>query len=118
MGARQLHPGELFGLVGDFFTQSTSSTEVQAAQKKMLIVLRPMGAGAICLKDRGDDSTLRSALERNNVRNQAAMKEMIASIEAAGGMSKSEKDFLDRRAYSEARVSWAPGPRWNVYATD
>jgi hypothetical protein len=31
------------------------------------------------------------------------MLRLIALIEAAGGMSKSEKDHLDRRAYLEAR---------------
>lgn len=103
VGARQLHPGGIRGLLGDFITGAQSSPEIQALHNKMLVALRPMGAGAICLKEHSDDVNLKNALESYNSRNQAAMKKLIASIEAAGGMSKSEKDLLDRQAFREAR---------------
>lgn len=103
VGARQIHPGGILGLLGDFFTEASSSSEIQALHDKFLIALRPMGAGAICIKEHGDDGRLRGALESYNSRNQAAMKKLVASIEATGGMSKSEKDLLDRQAFREAR---------------
>lgn len=102
VGARQLHPGGIRGLLGDFITGASSTAEIQALHDKMLIALRPMGAAAICLKERGDDAKLRGALESYNNRNQAAMRRLVASVEAAGGMSKSEKDLLNRQASREA----------------
>ncbi len=101
VGARQLHPGGIRGLLTDFNTEASSSDEVRAFHTKMLNALRPMGAGALCLQEY-DDAELRGALEDYNNRNQAAMRNLINSIEAAGGLSKSEKDLLDRQALREA----------------
>ena len=103
VGARQLHSGGIRGLMEDFFTEKSSKPEIHALRDKILATLRPMGVGLICFKEHGKDAGLRSALESYNKRNQEAMKKLVASIEARGGMSKSEKDLLDRQAYREAR---------------
>jgi hypothetical protein len=103
VGARQLHPGGIRGLLGDFITHEQSNPEIQVLHDTMLVSLKPMGAAAICLKEHSDDANLKNALERYNSRNEGAMIKLIASIEAAGGMSKSEKDLLDRQAFREAR---------------
>ena len=57
----------------------------------------------ICLNEHGNEASLRSALKSYNRRNESSMKRLVASIEAAGGMSRSEKDLVDRKAFREAR---------------
>lgn len=103
VGARQIHPGGIRGLLGDFMTSAQTSSEVEALHDEMLTALKPIGAAALCLKEHSDDPSLRKAIENYNRRNDVAMKDLVASIEAAGGMSRSEKDLLDRQAFREAR---------------
>ena len=103
VGARQLHPGGIWGFIRDFVIESSSNTEVKELRDKMLASLVPVGAAAICLKEQGENAELKDAAINYNNRNQASMQKLVALIEAAGGMSKSEKDFLDRQAYREAR---------------
>ena len=103
VGARQLHPGGIRGLIGNFVTESSSNTEVKALRVKMLASLVPIGAAAICLKEHGGNAELKDSVISYNNRNKAMMQKLVASIEAAGGMTKSEKDLLDRQAYQEAR---------------
>ena len=103
VGARQFHPGGIRGLLGDSITSAQTNPEIQAFHNRMLEALKPIGAGALCLKEHRDDADLRNAIQNYNLRNEVAMKELVSSIEAAGGMSRSEKDLLDRQAFREAR---------------
>ncbi|MDD2933591.1 MAG: hypothetical protein PHO76_06855 [Methylotenera sp.] len=103
VGARQLHPGGIRGLLEDSITSTQTKPEVQTLRDKMLITLKPIGAALLCLKESSDSAELRNAVQNYNHRNDLAMKELVASIKAAGGMSKSEKDLLDRQATREAR---------------
>ena len=103
IGARQLYPGGIRALLGDFITEARSSTEAQVLQNKILNTLKPIGAGLICLKEHNDDPALRIAIESFNSRNENAMKKLIISIRAAGDVSSTEKSLLDRQAMREAR---------------
>ncbi len=103
VGARQLHPGGIRGLIGDFATKSSSNSEVKALSDRMLASLVPIGAAAICLKKHGENADLMDAAVKYNNRNEVAMQEPASEIEAAGGMSHDEKDLLDREGYRSAR---------------
>jgi hypothetical protein len=103
VGARQLHPGGIRGLIGDFVTESSSNQEVKRLRDKMLASLVQIGAAAICLKEYGENAGLKDAVIKYNDRNQAMMHQLVASIQTTGGMSESEKGLLDRQAYREAR---------------
>lgn len=102
VGARQLHPGGIRGLIGDFATKSSSSPEIKALSDRMLASLVPIGAAAICLKEQGENAGLMDAAIKYNSRNEVAMQELVSEIEAAGGMSPDEKDLIDREAYRAA----------------
>lgn len=62
-----------------------------------------MGAAAICIEEVGENAELRESLASFAKRNEVMMKELVAAIEAEGGMSRREKDLVDRQAYREAR---------------
>lgn len=103
IGARQLHPGGIRWLISDFITNSSSNTEVKIFREKILNYLIPIGASAICMKEHGENTELTGAVMNYAERNEAPLKKLIDLAKAAGGMSKSEKDLLDRQAYSESR---------------
>lgn len=103
VGARQLHSGGIRGIVGDFIKESSSNQEIKELRDKMLASLVPVGAAAICLKEHGENVELREAVIAYNNRSRATMEKLVASVKAAGGMSRSEKDLLDRQAYQAAR---------------
>lgn len=103
VGARQLHPGGIRGLIGDFFTESSANSEIKMLRDMMQASLVPIGAAAICLKEHGENAELKDSVIDYNNRNKVMMEKLIALIKAAGGMTKSEKDLLDRQAYREAR---------------
>lgn len=101
VGAQQIHPAGLYGLIRDFSIGLLTSAKVKEPRNRMLASLIPMGAATICLKDYGDSDDLRRAVTDFSLRNQAEMKKLINEIEVAGGMSRAEKDLLDREAYQE-----------------
>lgn len=101
VGAQQIHPAGLYGLIRDFSIGLSTSSEVKEPRDRMLASLIPMGAAAICLKEYGDSVELRSAVADYSHRNQVGMQKLINEIEVAGGMSRAEKDLLDREAYRE-----------------
>lgn len=110
VGARQLHPGGIRGLIGDFITRSSASPEIKALSDRMLASLVPIGAAAICVKEYGEHVDLMDAAVKYNNRNEVAMQELVSETEAAGGMSHDEKDLLDREAYRAARSLIGRGP--------
>lgn len=104
VGARQLHPGGIWGIIRDFAIESTSSREIKGLRDKMLKFFIPIGAAAICLKEYGENEELRSAIINYNNRNEARIQKLDFLIKAEGGMRNSEKDLLDRNAYQNARL--------------
>ncbi|WP_041281958.1 hypothetical protein [Desulfohalobium retbaense] len=102
VGARQIHPRGVRGLLGDLIVSAQSSPEIEAIHDKMLTALKPIGAAALCLKH-SDDPGIHKAVEKYNRRNSAELKKLVNTIKAEGGMSQSEKDLLDRQAMQEAR---------------
>src|SRR3972149_1911255 len=73
VGARQLHPGGIWGFIRDFVIESSSNTEVKELRDKMLASLVPVGAAAICLKEQGENAELKDAAINYNNRNQPGM---------------------------------------------
>jgi hypothetical protein len=61
VGARQLHPGGIRRLIGDFITESSSNPEVKEFRDKILDSLVPVGAAAICSKEHGENKELSDA---------------------------------------------------------
>lgn len=60
----------------------------------------PVGYAALCVKEHGENPALIAAAQSYNARNQAKMTAMLQSIEASGGLTASEKDAVDKYAYS------------------
>lgn len=102
VGARQIHPNGLFGLIGDLFTEASTSAAVKEPRDRMLEALVPLGAAAICLKEYGESAELRSAVESHLRRNKEEVQKLTTRVEDAGGMSRAEKDLLDREGYQAA----------------
>ncbi|MDH5652877.1 MAG: hypothetical protein OEZ39_13555 [Gammaproteobacteria bacterium] len=102
VGARLIHPGGIRGIVGDFIIESNSNPKTQVLRDKMLKSVIPIGAAALCMKKHGEIPGLENAMIKYNKRNESKMKRLISDIEALGGLSKSEKDLLDRMAYRKA----------------
>lgn len=102
VGAQQIHPAGLFGLVRDFTIGLSTSSKVKEPRDRMLATLIPMGAATICLKDYGESVELRRAVTSYSLRNHTGMQKLINEIKVAGGMSRAEKDLLDREAYQES----------------
>jgi hypothetical protein len=103
VGARQFTAGGIRQLIGDFITESSLNPRVKELSDEMLTAFIPIGAAAICLNEYGKNAGLKKASVAYNNRNRAAMERLIASIKAAGGMSNSEKDLVDRKVYQQAR---------------
>jgi hypothetical protein len=102
VGAQQIHPAGLYGLIRDFAIGLSTSSKVKEPRDRMLASLIPMGAAAICLKDYGDSVELRRAVADYSLRNHTGMQKLINEIKVAGGMSRAEKDLIDREAYQES----------------
>ncbi len=60
----------------------------------------PVGYAALCLKEHGENPALMAAAQSYNARNQEKMTAMLQSLEASGGLTASEKDAVDKYAYS------------------
>jgi hypothetical protein len=103
VGAQQIRPGGISGMLRDLAIRSTASQEMRTLQDEMVFALVPMGAAAFCAKEHDNSPDLREAVYNYNLRNEAAMKDFVDSIKAAGNLSQAEKKFIDRRAYREAR---------------
>ena len=102
-GARQLYPGGLWGLAHDVFTEASASPKTEQLRERLVRSLLPIGASALCAKSFGKTAEMSAAVVAFNARNESAMKALVAEIEALGGLSKSEKELVDRTAYREAK---------------
>src|SRR5574337_720881 len=102
-GVQQFAPGGIRGLVRDWFIELSSTPAADKLSDQMVASLAPVGAAAICLEEHGGNENIKDAVIGYNKRNQTAMLKLVASIKAAGGMSNSEKDLTDRKAYRQAR---------------
>ncbi|MDH5433593.1 MAG: hypothetical protein OEY19_06575 [Gammaproteobacteria bacterium] len=102
VGARLIHPGGIKGIITDFFIESNSNSKTQELRDEMLESFIPIGAAMLCMKKHGKITGLENAIIEYNNRNESEMKRLISDIEALGGLSKSEKDLLDRMVYSKA----------------
>ncbi len=102
VGARQLHPGGIWGIARDAFSEKSSNPRTEQLREKLLKSLLPIGASAMCMKRFGENPDIAAAAAAYNARNDIAMKNLIAEIEALGGLAASEKDLLDRKAYRAA----------------
>jgi hypothetical protein len=60
----------------------------------------PAGYAALCVKEHGENPALMAAAQSYNVRNQEKMTIMLQSLEASGGLTASEKEAVDKYAYS------------------
>ena len=103
VGARQLHPGGILGLIGDALTEPSSNSKTEQLRDSLLRSLIPIGASAICMETFSENADIEAAAVAYNARNESEMKSLVAKIEALGGMSKDEKHLLDRKAYRAAR---------------
>jgi hypothetical protein len=103
-GLRFYRPGGVTSIATDAVTESSMSPELTRLGVRILTSLKPIGAAAICLKESGDNPALRRAALEYNRRNKRAMERLLKEVTAAGGLTSSQKDLLDRQAYREART--------------
>lgn len=101
IGARMLHPEGVRGIISDATAEVTSNQE-QGDRQEMMRYLTTLGAAAMCIKNHGDNEMLSNAVKDYNSRNSNAANELVQRIKESGGMSRAEKDLVDRQAYREA----------------
>lgn len=102
VGARQIHSGGIWGIIGDSVTEASTDPDTAPVRARMLKGIFPVTAAAICFDQYGEMAGLKDAVVGFNTRHEDAMQRDVAAIEALGGMSNNEKDMLKRQAYVRA----------------
>jgi hypothetical protein len=101
VGAFLLHHA-LIAVLPVMPSQESSSSKAEQVRQKLLKSLLPIGAAAMCMKRFGERSDITAATAAYNARNGEAMKNLVAEIQANGGLSGAEKELIDRHAYRAA----------------
>ena len=92
------YPGGIRGFIGDKATETSISPEMKILRDQMIDSVAPIYAAVTCFKDHVETPELKQATTNFSARHESFMKNLIASVEAAGGMSESEKDIVDQEA--------------------
>lgn len=103
VGARQIHPGGVKGLVTDTYTRLTIEAEVAERIPRMREYLATLGLGAMCLNNNKKDPTLLTAMKHFAKRHDTMMNNIIVDVKNAGGMTQEQKDLINRTALYEAQ---------------
>jgi hypothetical protein len=102
-GSTLVYPGGLLPFVRDSLIEAFSNSETSELREQMSMLLTPVFASLTCVQTFDNHSDLKKAVYAYNSRNEQRGKELADEIEALGGMTKGEKQLVQRKASRSAK---------------